>query len=107
MGIKESSSDTVSVRGEWKGAIIPTLVLIILIALPGFIKGLFEPYAGKLMYAYVTGGMLFIAAILGSLAFMAMRDVTSGKTKVFRYVHDYRTEHKDGGARINKNSGKE
>jgi hypothetical protein len=69
---------------NWKPAVVPTLALIVVGIVPGLLKGLYEPYAGTLMTAYVIFGLSFISLVLGGLAFMALRDLSDAKMTIFR-----------------------
>jgi hypothetical protein len=69
---------------DWKPAVVPTLALIIVGVVPGLLKGLYEPFTPTLMAAYVTFGLSFISLVLGSLVFLAFRDLSDRKMTIFR-----------------------
>jgi len=75
-------------KTDWRPAIVPMLGLIAVGVLPGLLKGLYEPFVGNLVTAYVTAGMLFISLVVGGLAFMIVRDMSSRRMKVFRLAPD-------------------
>jgi len=72
---------------NWRPAIVPALGLIAVGVLPPLLKGLYEPYVGNLVTAYVAVGMLFIVAVVGGLSLMIYRDraALSHHVKVFRF----------------------
>ncbi len=81
---EKKGGEAVKTGTDWKPAIVPTLGLILVGVVPGLLKGLYEPYTGKLMTAYVTFGLLFTTLVLGGLAFMVFRDLSDRKMKIFR-----------------------
>ena len=83
--IKEGRRDgEVKTGTDWRPAIVPTLALIGVGVLPGLLKGLYEPFVGNLVTAYVATGMLFMSLVVGGLAFMVSRDLSSRRMKIFR-----------------------
>ncbi len=81
---EKKGGEAVKTGTDWKPAIVPTLALILVGIVPGLLKGLYEPYTGTLMAAYVTFGLLFTTLVLGGLAFMVFRDLSDRKMKIFR-----------------------
>ncbi len=71
-------------RTNWKPALAPALALIAIGVVPGMLKGLYAPYVGSLMAAYVASGLLFISLVLVGLGVMVFRDLSARKTKIFR-----------------------
>jgi hypothetical protein len=88
--VKEGSENGKAAKAwtDWRPAIVPALALIAVGVVPGLLKGLYEPYTGNLMAAYVSFGMLFMVAVVGGMAFMALRDLSSRRQKVFRLAPD-------------------
>jgi hypothetical protein len=80
--------EAVEAGTDWRPAVVPTLALITVGVLPGLLKGLYEPFTANLMAAYVTGGMLFIGAVVGGLSGMIFRDLSSRRMKIFRLAPD-------------------
>jgi len=68
-------------------AMFPTLALILVGILPGYMSGLYASYTEKLMEAYVTLGLLATVVVLGGIFIMVYRDLAafSRRNKVFRY----------------------
>jgi len=68
-------------------ATAPTLALILVGILPGYLSSLYGAYTEKLMEAYVVFGYLFIMAVVGGLSIMVFRDrsALSRSMKVFRF----------------------
>jgi hypothetical protein len=92
---------TVKAGTDWRPAIVPALALIAVGVLPGMLKGLYEPYAAKLMEAYVSFGMLFIVAVLGGLSVMVFRDLSSRRMKIFRLApNEQSVDEADGAVRV-------
>ena len=86
---------------DWRPAVAPTLALIAVGVLPGLLKGLYEPYTGTLMTAYVTFGLLFTSLVLGGLTYMVFRDLSSRRMKVFRLAPgELPAREADGAVRI-------
>ena len=81
---EKKGGEAVKTGTNWKPAVVPTLGLILVGVLPPLLKGLYEPYTGSLMTAYVTFGLLFISLVLGGLAFMVYRDLSDRKMTIFR-----------------------
>jgi hypothetical protein len=76
--------EAVKAGTNWKPAVVPALALIAVGVVPGLLKGLYEPFTGKLVTAYVVFGMLFMSMVIGGLAFMVFRDLSSRTMKIFR-----------------------
>lgn len=68
-------------------AMFPTLALILVGILPGYMSGLYASYTEKLMEAYVTLGLLATVVVLGGIFIMVYRDLAafSQRNKVFRF----------------------
>ena len=68
-------------------ATAPTLALILVGILPGYLSSLYGAYTEKLMEAYVVFGYLFIMTVVGGLSIMVFRDrsALSRSMKVFRF----------------------
>jgi hypothetical protein len=68
-------------------AMLPTLGLILIGIIPGYMSGLYASYTEKLMEAYVTFGLLATVVVLGGISIMVYRDraVFSRKIRVFRF----------------------
>jgi hypothetical protein len=81
---ERKGGEAVKAGADWKPTVVPTLALIVVGIVPGLLKGLYEPYTGTLMAAYVTFGLLFISLVLGGLAFMVFRDLSDRKMTIFR-----------------------
>ncbi len=81
---EKKGGEAVKAGTDWKPALVPTLALIVVGVVPGLLKGLYEPYTGALMAAYVTFGLLFTSLVLGGLAFMVFRDLSDRKMTIFR-----------------------
>ena len=81
---EKKGGEAVKAGADWKPAVVPTLALIAVGIIPGLLKGLYEPYTGTLMAAYVTFGLLFTSLVLGGLAFMVFRDLSDRKMTIFR-----------------------
>ncbi len=93
--------EVVKAGTDWRPAVLPTLGLIAVGVLPGLMKDLYAPYTANLMAAYVSFGMLFISAAIGGLSWMVFRDLSSRRTKVFRFVPDVQSAlEADGAIRI-------
>jgi hypothetical protein len=73
---------------DWRPAVLPLLALVALGALPGLLKGLYEQYTANLVAGYVSVGMLFLVAVISGLSWMVFRDLSTRRTKVFRFVPD-------------------
>ncbi len=90
--VKDGRKDGNAVKAgsEWLPAVPPVLALIAVGVLPPLLKGLYEPYVGNLVTAYVAFGMLFMVAVVGGLSLMVYRDrsALSRSTKVFRFRPD-------------------
>ena len=103
--VKEGRSDREVTKGtDWRPAIVPMLGLIAVGVLPPLLKGLYEPFAGNLVTAYVTAGMLFMGLVVGGLAFMVFRDMSSRRMKIFRLApSEHPVSEADGTVRIKSN----
>lgn len=68
-------------------AMFPTLALILVGILPGYMSGLYASYTERLMEAYVTLGLLATVVVLGGIFIMVYRDLAafSRRNKVFRF----------------------
>jgi hypothetical protein len=68
-------------------ATAPTLALILVGILPGYLSSLYGAYTEKLMEAYIVFGYLFIMTVVGGLSIMVFRDrsALSRSMKVFRF----------------------
>ena len=100
---KEGSNNgkTAKTVTDWRPAIVPALALIAVGILPPMLKGLYEPYTGNLVTAYVSLGMLFIVAVCGGLAVMVLRDMSTRRQKVFRLAPDQQpVREADGTVRV-------
>jgi len=87
----ERNAGKVVKAGEnWRPAIVPALALIAVGVLPPLVKGLYEPYVGNLVTAYVAAGLLFIGMVVAGLSLMIYRDraALSRTVKVFRFRPD-------------------
>jgi len=80
-------------------ATVPTLALILVGVLPGYLSGLYGAYVETLMEAYVVFGYLFIGTVLVGLSIMVFRDrsALTRTMKIFRFkpgelVHDRESE---------------
>jgi len=74
-------------RFKFPPATAPTLALILIGILPGYLKDLYGPYAELLMQAYVTFGYLFMIPVIGGLSIMVFREraVLSRTMKTFKF----------------------
>jgi hypothetical protein len=68
-------------------AMFPTLALILIGILPGYMTGLYASYTEKLMEAYVAFGLLATVVVFGGISLMVYRDraVFSRSIRVFRF----------------------
>lgn len=101
--VKEGSSigKTAKAGTDWRPTIVPALALIAVGIVPPLLKGLYEPYAGNLVTAYVSLGMLFMVAVCGGLAMMVIHDMSARRQKVFRLAPDEQPiREADGAVRI-------
>ena len=76
--------------GTYWSYVVPTLGLIAVGVLPGYLKELYGAFASKLVEAYVVFGCMFIVMVLGGLSVMIFRDraALSHSMKVFRFRPD-------------------
>jgi len=86
---KSKGGEMVKEGSYWSYA-APTLGLVALGILPGYLKELYGSFAGKLVEAYVVFGCAFIVMVLGGLSVMIFRDraALSHSMKVFRFRPD-------------------
>ena len=68
-------------------AMFPTLALILVGIVPGYMSGLYASYTERLMEAYVAFGLLATAGVFGAMSIMVYRDraALSHKIRVFRF----------------------
>jgi len=68
-------------------AMFPTLGLMLIGILPGYMSGLYAAYTERLMEAYITFGLLATVAVLGGISIMVYRDraAFSRKIRVYRF----------------------
>ena len=87
--LRSRGGETIKGGTYWSYA-APTLGLIALGVLPGYLKELYGSFAGKLVEAYVVFGCMFIVMVLGGLSVMIFRDraALSHSMKVFRFRPD-------------------
>lgn len=101
------AGEVVKAGTDWRPAIVPALALIAVGVLPGLLKGLYEQYTANLVTAYVSFGMLFIVAVVGSLSLMVFRDLSSRRMKVFRLAPEAQpVREADGAVRIESTDNK-
>jgi hypothetical protein len=101
--VKDGRKGAVAVKEgtDWRPVVVPALALIAVGVLPGLLKGLYEQYTANLVVGYVSFGMLFFVAVIGGLSLMVFRDLSSRRTKVFRFVPDEQSvPEADGAVRI-------
>jgi hypothetical protein len=93
--------ESVKAGATWLPAVLLVLALIAVGVLPVMLKGLYEPFTANLVTAYVASGMFFMGAIIGVLFLMVYRDLSSRRTKVYRFVPDEQSvPEADGAVRI-------
>jgi hypothetical protein len=101
--VKDRGKDGEVVKAgtAWLPAVLLVLSLIAVGVLPVMLKGLYEPFTANLVAAYVASGMFFMGAVMAGLFLMVYRDLSSRRTKVFRFVPDEQSDPEaDGAVRI-------
>ena len=88
--------EVVEAGAQWRAAVVPTLALITIGIVPGLLKGIYEPYTGTLMAAYVTFGLSFIGLVIGGLAVMAVRDLSGRKMTIFTLQPSEQSDTEEG-----------
>jgi len=68
---------------EWRPVIAPLVALIGVGALPGMLKGLYEPYSPELVAGHIPLIMLFIGAVFGALSILVLGDLLSRRMSAF------------------------